>query len=428
MSVLQSFFMALLVGIMKISAIFHPKARLWVQGRVDWRNQYAQKFKKTTKVFWMHVSSLGEFEQGRPIFEAFKKEHPDWQMVLTFFSPSGFEIRKNYAQADFVAYLPADTAQNAKDFIDIIQPDLVVWVKYDFWYNFLTTLKNKNIPCYLVAAKFRREQPFFRWYGHYWRQMLASFSHIFVQDDTSVFLLEKIGINEVTEAGDPRIDRVFSLAKTASPNAVVENFCAINSSNRPSILVVGSSWPADEEVYLPILQKPDFQYLRAIVAPHEPSEIYSQNFSKKYPNVWKYSKKNEETTHGRLPIVIEEKDKNPILLIDNIGLLNTLYRYGTIAYIGGGFGTGIHNILEPAAYGLPIIFGPNYQKFGEANQLIALGGAFSIQNQTELELILQKLRKMDFYLDASETCSRWLQVNKGASDLILNHLNADINA
>jgi 3-deoxy-D-manno-octulosonic-acid transferase len=411
-----------------IASFFNPKAQLWLQGRKDWRNQYAQKFKKKSKVMWMHVSSLGEFEQGRPLIEAFRVKNPDWQIVLTFFSPSGFELRKNYASADFIAYLPLDTASNAIDFIDLIKPDLVFWVKYDFWFNYLTILKSKGIPTYLVAAKFRSEQPFFKWYGGFWRKMLGCFTHLFVQEKVSVDLLQSIGFQSITKAGDTRIDRVIALSKTDNDPIIAKILNTSKFVNSPifenaktfsktQTLIVGSSWPEDENIYLPILQKPDFQHLRAIVAPHEPSIQYVQDFIKKHQNTVTFS----SLKNG----LKEEKNKNNsnfLLLIDNVGMLNMLYRYGDIAFIGGGFGKGIHNTLEPAAYGLPVIFGPNYQKFEEAKQLIAAGGAFSVKNQKELEEILLKLKQEDFYKNASKVCLDWLEKNSGATEVILNKI------
>jgi 3-deoxy-D-manno-octulosonic-acid transferase len=395
---------------MNFASLFHPKALLWVQGRKNWRTRYRNSFQKRSKVCWMHVSSLGEFEQGRPVIEAFQQKNPEWQIVLTFFSPSGYELRKNYAYADFVAYLPADSRSNAIDFINIIQPDLVFWVKYDFWFYFLTQLKSKNIPTYLIAAKFRPEQPFFKWYGGYWFTMLQCFEHIFVQERSSLDLLQSIGLHDVTQAGDTRIDRVLSIAADLKENEIVANFCKRNQNVNTQVFVVGSSWPEDENIYLPVLQKPEFQHFRNIIAPHEPTEKYVNEFIKKQPNTLIYSKTTNQLTN------------HSTIIIDNIGMLNTLYHYGTIAYIGGGFGKGIHNTLEPAAYGLPIIFGPKYQKFEEAKQLIAYGGAFSIKNQAELEDILIKLQDHWFYEKSSLACKKWLNENKGATYKILKTL------
>ncbi|MFN4255794.1 MAG: 3-deoxy-D-manno-octulosonic acid transferase [Saprospiraceae bacterium] len=399
-----------------LASFFNPKARKWLVGRRDWRGQIAQNFRKKGKTLWLHAASLGEFEQGRPVIEALKKEFPGWQVVLTFFSPSGFEVRKNYPHADFICYLPADTARNARDFIQLIQPDVAVFVKYEFWHNYLTELKKRSTPTLLVSSIFRESQPFFKWYGGFWRRMLGCFSHLFVQDAASKNLLQNIGFQNVTVAGDTRIDRVLAIAESAPDNQIVQNFC--RREPRP-VLIAGSSWAADEDVFLPLPASLRDKF-QLIVAPHEVSEKRVAEIAGRFlgnpASVVRYSRAENHTfTTERL------------LIIDNIGLLNTIYKYGTVAYIGGGFGAGIHNILEPAAFGLPVIFGPRFQKFEEARQLLARGGAFSVKNAAEFEAVLTKLTDPDFYQKASAAARGWLLENRGATAQILNYLRRTLD-
>ena len=403
-----------------LASFFNPKARKWLVGRRNWRTRIQKNFQKKGRVLWLHAASLGEFEQGRPVLEAVKKEFPDWQIVLTFFSPSGFEVRKNYPHADFICYLPTDTAQNARDFLALVQPDVAVFVKYEFWHNYLATLKKRHTPTLLVSAIFRESQPFFRWYGGFWRRMLGCFSQLFVQDEASRKLLQNIGFQNITVAGDTRIDRVLAIAETAPENQIVQNFCCREPR---SVLMAGSSWAADEAVFLPLPASLRERFY-FIVAPHEVSEKRIGEIAGRFlafaprdeavgdvPAIARYSQaENHAFTTERL------------LIIDNIGLLNTIYKYGAVAYIGGGFGAGIHNILEPAAFGLPVIFGPRFQKFEEARQLLARGGAFSVKNAAEFKAVLTKLTDPDFYQKSSAAAHGWLLENRGASSQILTHL------
>jgi len=393
---------------MWLAALFNPKARKWVEGRRNWRQQYQADMVGASGVLWVHAASLGEFEQGRPLIEAFRTRHPDWKIVLSFFSPSGYEIRKNYPYADLICYLPADTRRNARDFLDIIRPDAAIFVKYEFWGNYLHELKKRNTPTLLVSALFRPEQPFFQWYGAYWRDMLRCFTHFFVQNKDAENLLQSIGFHNITVAGDTRVDRVLTIAAQAPENELVAAFTA----GQAPVLIAGSSWEADEKIYLPVLQEPEFQYLKLIIAPHDVAESNVvrtyQSVKKDDSKITRYSRADKKTSAAAR-----------VLLIDNIGLLNTLYRYGTIAYIGGGFGKGIHNTLEPAAFGLPVIFGPAYRKFEEARQLLELGGAFSVKSSAELADILRKLQEPDFYKQSSEAALGWLEQNKGATEKIL---------
>jgi len=433
----------LLTGILHVAALFHPKAQKWVAGRRDWRARVSATFEKKSRVLWVHVSSLGEFEQGRPVIEAFRERFPDWQIVLTFFSPSGYEIRKNYPLANLVCYLPADTRRNARDFLDRIQPDATIFVKYDFWANYLFELKKRTVPTLLVSALFRPGQPFFRWYGSLWRQMLGCFTHIFVQNETSAMLLRDIDFHKVTVAGDTRVDRVLALAPpppTPPPNGRREishkveeslNKEAQRTANtenqeqraiKPSSplgegmgvgLIAGSTWPADEDILLPVLHDPTFAQLRWIIAPHEPSEKHLAQLLPRIKRPWA-----RHSAWGGAP--------TDVLIIDSIGLLNTLYRYGRVAYIGGGFGKGIHNTLEPAAFGLPIIFGPNYEKFEEARQFVARGGAFPVHNASELAEVLKKLEDPEVYRLASAAVAGYLEESRGATRAVLAFLELQL--
>lgn len=391
---------------MRLAALFHPKARRWVEGRQHWRARYARAFEKKSRVLWVHAASLGEFEQGRPVIEAFRERFPGWQIVLTFFSPSGYDIRKNYPLADFVCYLPADTRRNARDFLDLIQPDAAVFVKYEFWAGYLSELKRRRTPTLLVSALFRPGQPFFRWYGAFWRRMLGCFSHIFVQNEASARLLDGIGVPHHTVAGDTRVDRVLKLAENAPENGIVSTF----AGNAP-VFIAGSAWEADEAVFLPVLQQAAFQHYKIIIAPHEPSEKHLTQLIARL-----------ERPHIRYSACSAAVPEAGILLIDNVGLLNTLYRYGSVAFIGGGFGKGIHNTLEPAAFGLPVLFGPRYEKFEEARQMVARGGAFAVRDAAELKNVLEKLQDSTIYGKASAATRAYLAESRGATERVLLYL------
>ncbi len=391
--------------LINLAALASPKAKQWITGRKNWRNRYQAAFQPTTKVLWVHVASLGEFEQGRPVIEAFKQQYPHWQIVLSFFSPSGYEIRKDYPLANFVCYLPADTPQNAKDFLAIIQPDLAIFVKYEFWANYLFELKCRNTPTLLVAALFRPTQAFFQWHGGFWRRVLDCFTHIFVQDPNSQALLQSIGYQKVSIGGDTRIDRVLALAQQAPPVAALENI-------KKPILVAGSTWPADEAILLDFIsQHQGEQPFCYIVAAHEPSTAHSEQLIQKIA----ISAERWTDLEGR-PFT---KD---LLIIDTIGLLNRLYRHGTVAYIGGGFGKGIHNTLEPAAFGLPIIFGPRYEKFEEARQFVARGAAFCVHDAASLAKVLDLLNDDAQYALARDAALAYLHENAGGTQKVMDYL------
>lgn len=388
---------------------FNKKAKLWLNGRKKLFENTKLQLRPDEKRVWVHAASLGEFEQGRPIIEALKKKYPEQKIVLTFFSPSGYEIQKNYEFADYIFYLPLDTKKNAKKFIGLIRPEYVLFIKYEFWRNFLCTLKEKNIPTYLVSAIFRKDQVFFRWYGGWYRKMLASFKHFFVQNQESQKLLEELGFKNITVSGDTRFDRVASIASKAKPFPLVEKFC-----NNKTTLILGSSWKADEEILVDFINDPQNE-LKIIIAPHEIHQTNVERIiSRLSKKAQKYSEANEENVK-----------KAAILIIDNIGMLSSIYQYGHIAYIGGGFGSGIHNVLEAATFGLPVLFGPNYHKFKEAVDLIKLQGAFEVKDKVTVTKQLGKLLSDENYLKAkSKICMEYVAGQKGATTSIINYLKS----
>jgi 3-deoxy-D-manno-octulosonic-acid transferase len=386
----------------RVAALWNKKARLWIDGR---KNIFHRINSKTgiqnSKIVWVHCSSLGEFEQGRPVIEKLKSNDPDSKILLTFFSPSGYEIRKDFKGVDWVFYLPMDSAANAKEFIDTINPQLVIFIKYDYWYYYLTECKKRNIPLYIVSAIFRKEQPFFKWYGMLHKKMLKCFSHFFVQDKESSELLNSVGINNVTVSGDTRFDRVIEIANNFNPIDEIEKFC-----NSSQILVAGSTWPSDEKIIKEAtIDRPN---LKIIIAPHEIHREHLEQLKTIFLDSIFYSQLQTSNS------------KSNILIIDNIGMLSKLYHYATITYIGGGFDKGIHNTLEAAAYGKPVLFGPNYKKFKEAIGLIETGGGISINSADELSLYLKTLlsdqKKLE---DASKSSFDFVQQNRGATEKII---------
>jgi 3-deoxy-D-manno-octulosonic-acid transferase len=383
---------------------FNPKARLWISGRKGWRKKLQQKL-MGKPVYWFHAASLGEFEQGRPVIEAIKKKLPQCTVVLTFYSPSGFEIRKNYPLADLVCYLPLDTSCNAKRFISLIRPDAAFFIKYEYWNFYLRALHISNIPVYLVSGLFRPHQTFFRWYGGWFRNKLRFISHFFVQDQSSASLLQSLGFNNVIVSGDTRFDRVFSLARVPEEIAGLRAFVAGGYC-----LVAGSTWPRDEEILIRFINETG-QNIKMVIAPHE---IHQQHISSLASQVKKKYVLFSEAREENLP-------ECQVLIIDNIGMLSSLYRYGQIAYIGGGFGVGIHNILEPAVNGLPVIFGPNYGKSREAIDLIKEGGAFGISSHDEFNQTIHALMNDPIQYNAASSAARhYVSGNTGATEIIMN--------
>jgi len=388
--------------------MFNPKAKLWVDGRKGLLKKLAGQIDKNDKIAWFHAASLGEFEQGRPVIESFRKRFPAYKILLTFFSPSGHEIRKNYEGADYVVYLPIDTKRNAREFVKIVQPQLVVFIKYEFWFNYLKVLFKNNIPVFFASVIFRKEQHFFKWYGSWSRKMLKRVSFFFVQNRESYDLLKSIGIDQVDISGDTRFDRVFSIAENAKKFPLIEKF-----AEGDKVFLAGSTWPKDEEL-IEKLSSED-PSLKIIVAPHEIHPERIDSLVKRFASqkALRYSEADENGI-----------SKAQILIIDGMGFLSGLYQYCHFAYIGGGFGKGIHNILEAATFGKPVIFGPNYQRFAEAVDLVQMEGAFVINNSSDLISISEKLLNDNgSWQNASSICKEYVMKEKGATEHILSKIS-----
>ena len=358
----------------QLAAPFTEKAALLAKGRKE-SQQKIKDFKRgKERLVWFHAASLGEFEQGRPVMERLRALEPDTKILLTFFSPSGYEIRKNYTGADYIYYLPGDTPGQARRFVETFKPDAAIFVKYEFWYNYLHELNRHQIPTYLISAIFRPEQPFFKSWGGLHRKMLGFFNQLYVQDEQSVELLKNIGIQHTCLTGDTRFDRVKQIADAAQDIEKVEKFC----QGQPAV-VCGSTWPPDEDILMDYINHYSVNF-KWILAPHEIGEGHIKTILEKcHKKIVRYTQAEQG---------LENYD---VLIIDCIGLLSAVYRYGKISYIGGGFGVGIHNTLEAAVYGIPVIFGPKYHKFKEAVTLIEKGGGFSINNGSELKELLDSL-------------------------------------
>jgi 3-deoxy-D-manno-octulosonic-acid transferase len=390
-------------------ALFDAKAKDFLSGR-------RQTFKKlevfrnsipNANLIWVHCASLGEFEQGRPVIEGIKSRWPEKKILLTFFSPSGYTIRKDYEYADFVSYMPLDTKSNANRFIQLVRPDLAIFVKYEFWYNHLSVLKENQIPHILVSAIFRPRQVFFKWYGGLFRKILSNFQHLFVQDKASLELMQGLKMQHSSLVGDTRVDRVAQIAKTAKPFPLIKSFVSNNK-----VFVAGSSWPPGEDILCPFFNDNLPKDWKVIIAPHEitPGQLKGLESRLSLKSI-RYSQLTQN----------QETDAR-VLIIDNIGMLASLYKYGTLTYIGGGFGSGIHNILEPATFGLPIIFGPKYEKFKEAVALKNKGGAFPIENEKELSEVFEFLLIEENYKKAASASKAFIENNTGATESILNFL------
>lgn len=396
--------MHLLGAIIRFVALFNQKARRWVVGRKGQFKTILNQLSENEKTVWVHCASLGEFEQGRPLIDEIKLRFPHKKIVLTFFSPSGYEVRKNYPNADHVFYLPLDTYRKARKFIKMINPEIVFFIKYEYWYNLLKLLNRKNIPVYFVSAIFRPDQLFFKSYGKWYRKLLRLATHFFVQTESSANLLKSINISNYTITGDTRFDRVAHVAENVKSLPVVESFV----DNYP-VIVAGSTWKAEDALLR--------QYLRinptvkVILVPHEVENGSVDRIMQQYTDLAiQYSKANKSNVQNKR-----------VLVVDCYGVLTSLYQYGTIAIIGGGFGVGIHNVLEPATFGLPIIFGPKYEQFNEAVDLLNQNSAFVVNNIEEFNLVLNHLLKHNEIIQKiSLQTKEYVQRNVGATKLILD--------
>jgi len=404
-------FLWLFAAGVRVASLFNTKARLWVRGRKN----LLQKIRESCAGYsgpgtiWMHCASLGEFEQGRPVLEQLRLTHPGYRLVLTFFSPSGYEVRKNYTGADHIFYLPADSPAHARELLDNINPSLVIFVKYEFWYYYLSQIAKRRIPLLLISAIFRPGQPFFNWWGGLHRRMLQCFTHLFVQDAASAELLKNIiPADRISVAGDTRFDRVAAIAADAAPVPVVAAFCG-----QSPVLVAGSTWPEDEQHLQTALQQhPQLKY---VIAPHEIGAAHIEQVLQLFPGAVRYSVAEKEGVSANARVMI----------IDNIGMLSRLYQYGRYAYIGGGFGKGIHNILEAAVYGIPVFYGPAFEKFREARELRDTGAGIPVANGAALSEQLETLEKnAALYAQLCHKAGAYVRENKGATGMILSFIQA----
>ncbi|MGV3539673.1 MAG: 3-deoxy-D-manno-octulosonic acid transferase [Rufibacter sp.] len=392
----------------QMAAPFNTKAAKWVNGRRGLFEELEKAFKKNTSpVAWFHCASLGEFEQGRPLMEGFRQKYPQYKILLTFFSPSGYEVRKNYPGADFIFYLPLDSAKNARKLLFIVKPKLAFFVKYEFWHHYTRALKKRHIPFFSISAIFRPNQIYFRKRGSFYRRILGRFTHIFTQNQESAALLSSLNFGQVSMAGDTRIDRVLQTAKTAAPIPVATAFKGVEN-----VMVVGSSWPQDMQVLLPFMQA-KVATLKFIMAPHEIKDTELRKLEEEFPGqAIRYSKATPEAAATAR-----------ILLIDNIGMLSALYQYADYAYVGGAFGKGLHNILEPAVFGPPIFIGPRYEKFQEAVDLVAAGVAYPVKNPKEMTAAFEKLPpQSQAKEEVKKAAAAYIKSQAGATQRILTTL------
>jgi len=392
---------------LNVVALFSPKIKLFVEGRKTVFATLDQKIQPGDKTIWFHAASLGEYEQGLPVMEKVRAMHPDHKIVLTFFSPSGYEVRKNAATADVIVYLPMDTRANAKKFIDLIKPEKVFFIKYEFWPNYLNQLKKTQVQVYLISGLFRESQMFFKWYGGFYRNALKTFSHFFVQYESSKTLLQNIGFNNVTISGDTRYDRVSEILERDNNLPFIEEFI-----DGKIAVVFGSSWPKDEAMFTDFINQSSG--VKFIIAPHT---IGAEHI---------LAIKNSLTKNVML--FSEKEGKNladyDVLIINTIGILTKIYSYADVAYVGGGFGTsGLHNILEPAAFGIPIIIGPNHQKFPEAAALVHMGGCIAVKDRNEMNDALSSLvYNDDVREETGHVAGTFVNMNRGAVNIILKNI------
>jgi 3-deoxy-D-manno-octulosonic-acid transferase len=414
----------------RLAAFRNKKAKQWIDGRKDLFDELRTKIGPDDKVIWVHCASAGELEQGKPVIEALKKTYPVFRILVSFFSPSGYAAGKKYDQADIITYLPLDTRQNAKQFISIVNPKLVIFVKYEYWYHHLSTAAFHHIPVLLVSSIFRKDQVFFKWYGKFFRQLLFLFRQIFVQDEESMLRLKGLGVEHVRIGGDTRFDRVHKIVAAFSPIEAIESFAA-----QEKIIVAGSTWPEDEQLLSELAKTAE---AKLIIAPHEINEAHLSLIKKNFPGCFFYSevsnslyKKAELKTSvwnsidEQQTFDIQKKLTGAkVLVIDRYGMLSKLYHYATITYVGGGFNkSGIHNTLEAAVYGKPVLFGPNYHKFREARELVDRGAAFSIQTSADLQKQMHHLlNNPDDLKTSGRAASNYVEVNTGATEKILGYI------
>ena len=398
--------------LLKIVAVFSPKIKLFVEGRKSVFEILESKINATDKTIWFHAASLGEYEQGLPVIERIKEKFPSHKIVLTFFSPSGYEVRKNNLVADVTVYLPLDTKKNALQFLSIVRPEMVFFIKYEYWPNYLTELRKLGIPTYLISGIFRKNQLFFKWYGGFYRTALNTFTYFFVQNESSKKLLLELGKTNVAVSGDTRFDRVASILEKDNSLDFIETF-----KNDTLTIVAGSSWPKDENLLVDYINQTS-EKIKFIIAPHNIKEEQIQEL--------------KNSISKRVVLFSEKSNKNladfDVFIIDTIGILTKIYSYADIAYVGGGFGNpGVHNILEPATFGVPIVIGPNFSHFAEATALVNREGCISISNKKELMDAFSNLIANDnIRHEKGHICNTFVQMNKGATDIIMKKINDQV--
>ena len=398
--------------LLKLVALFSPKMKLFVDGRKSVFQTLANKIQTSDKTIWFHAASLGEYEQGLPVIEAIKQQFPSHKIVVTFFSPSGYEVRKNNTVADVTVYLPLDTISNAKKFISLVHPEMAFFIKYEYWPNYLNELKKQQIKTYLISGILRENQAFFKWYGGFYRNALKTFEFFFVQNESSKTLLQSIGFNNVKVSGDTRFDRVVSILERDNSLDFIEQF-----KDNKTTIVIGSSWPKDESLLVNYINQSSDD-VKFIIAPHNIKQEQIQELKNAITKKIVLFSENVETRHA---LSLQEYS---VFIIDTIGILTKIYSYADIAYVGGGFGNpGVHNILEPATFGVPVVIGPNYSHFAEATALVNIEGCISIQNQTQLNEAFDLLiHNEDERLEKGHICNTFVQMNKGATQTIMNHI------
>lgn len=413
MKLIYNFFIYVYAALIRLASVFNPQARQFLSGRKRQFWKMKAVVGENDKIVWFHCASVGEFEQGRPVMEAFKKSFPDYKILLTFFSPSGYELRKNYELADFVFYLPMDKTANARRFMKIFHPKMAVFIKYEYWFNYIDEIYKAGIPLFFVSAIFRKQQHFFRFYGSWFRKQLKKITWFFVQNETSDALLSQIGIQNHEISGDTRFDRVLKVLDTPFDLPEIELF-----KEKDQLLVAGSTWPPDEDLLLDYMNsKPE--HFKMLLVPHKIDENHISEILKKFD--------------GFSPVRYSQSDKKKlsetkVLIMDKMGLLSGLYRYADLAYVGGGFGVGIHNLLEAAVYGLPVLFGPNYHRFQEAVDLLELGGGFNVKNPKKFAELTNRLRTdAEFYKHASSVAKRYVLEHSGATEKVISKIKENLS-
>jgi len=398
--------------LLKIGAVFSPKIKLFVEGRKSVFEILESKINANDKTIWFHAASLGEYEQGLPVIERIKEKFPNHKIVLTFFSPSGYEVRKNNLVADVTVYLPLDTKKNALQFLSIVRPEMVFFIKYEYWPNYLKELRKIGTPTYLISGIFRKNQLFFKWYGGFYRTALNTFTYFFVQNESSKKLLLELGKTNVAVSGDTRFDRVASILEKDNSLDFIETF-----KNDTLTIVAGSSWPKDENLLVDYINQTS-EKIKFIIAPHNIKEEQIQEL--------------KNSISKRVVLFSEKSNKNladfDVFIIDTIGILTKIYSYADIAYVGGGFGNpGVHNILEPATFGVPIVIGPNFSHFAEATALVNREGCIPISNKKELMDAFSNLIANDnIRHEKGHICNTFVQMNKGATDIIMKKINDQV--